>query len=690
MLTKENTLDFKKEMLKLHKKDLRDFSLLPSSDEFEIKDGMRIVIPADASEVILTAAKDLCNYLLTSMGVSLFIKKGTPDNGEIFIGTKKDVAADLKNADSYKGFMAEVADKIIICGFDDRGAAQGVYFIEDEMTEKKAPFVTKKVTRRKPLFSPRMVHSGYGLVEYPDEHLAAVAHAGRDAIIAYVEAPFTTAKGIHLDFNELIKRASKFGLDVYAYSEMCINMHPEDEGAKDAFENVYGKIFKDCPGFKGIILVGESVEFPSKDPRVCAAGGEAGKAVIPTGKPRPGWFPCNDYPQWVSLVRDSVRKYSPDADIVFWTYNWGWAPKKERIELIENLPTDISLLVTYEMFETYKKDGITEYCSDYTLAFEGPGEYFTSEAEAAKKRGIKLYAMTNTGGRTWDLGTIPYMPMPYQWIKRFDGIVKSHKEHDLAGIMESHHYGYTPSFIGDLSNVALSDTELSAEEHLMHILTKHFGNGNEKTLSEALKLWSEAITNFTPSNEDQYGPFRVGPSYLLYLTRPVNIFPYWCYTDYPHFPTNDHPLNTVGTLRIPVEIGILGKAKELMDKGIEIMEGIENKNDALLKLINLGKFISASVLTGINAKKWYIAKTKLLLEQDKSEIEKLFNELYEIAGSEVKNAESALPLVEVDSLLGHEPFMGYACDKSKLEWKIKHMKYVIETEIPEYKKSFER
>ena len=95
MLTKEKALDFKNEMLKVHKKDLRDVFLSPSADEFEIKEGMRIVIPVNASEVILTAAKDLCDYLYTSMGVSLFIKKGTADNGEIFIGTKNDVPADL-------------------------------------------------------------------------------------------------------------------------------------------------------------------------------------------------------------------------------------------------------------------------------------------------------------------------------------------------------------------------------------------------------------------------------------------------------------------------------------------------------------------------------------------------------------------------------------------------------------------
>ena len=50
---------------------------------------------------------------------------------------------------------------------------------------------------------------------------------------------------------------------------------------------------------------------------------------------------------------------------------------------------------------------------------------FKSEAEVAKKRGIKLYSQVNTGGKTWDFGVIPYEPFPYQWIKRYKEMEKA-------------------------------------------------------------------------------------------------------------------------------------------------------------------------------------------------------------------------------------------------------------------------
>lgn len=63
MLHIQKNYDFRKAMLEVHKKDLRDFSVKPVADEFEIKDGMKIIISENASEVIVTAAKDFADFL---------------------------------------------------------------------------------------------------------------------------------------------------------------------------------------------------------------------------------------------------------------------------------------------------------------------------------------------------------------------------------------------------------------------------------------------------------------------------------------------------------------------------------------------------------------------------------------------------------------------------------------------------
>lgn len=139
-----------------------------------------------------------------------------------------------------------------------------------------------------------MVHSGYGYDDFSDKYMNRIAHEGRDAILVYVEGINRTQVG-YLDFNALIGRAAKYGLDVYAYSVMISKMHPENPGAYEFYEGLYGELFKQCPGFKGVMFVGESIGFPSHDERAEFSAYDS--KSIPHGKPLTGYWPCRDYPQ---------------------------------------------------------------------------------------------------------------------------------------------------------------------------------------------------------------------------------------------------------------------------------------------------------------------------------------------------------------------------------------------------------
>lgn len=700
MINKEKNYEFRKRLLTIHNEGVRDYTFLPGTGEISVTDGTIIALPTDTNDVILTAAKDFSDYLLTSMGISAMLKKyddfsKAPDNA-VCLCLKENCSVDMCEADGYMGYHIEINAGIRICGFDDRGVAQALYYLEDLMSIRKAPFLKKGVVKRKVLFSPRMVHSGYGLDNFPNEHLSAIAHSGMDAILVFTKGVDLTPSG-YLDFNELIYRAQKFGIDVYAYSYLVSHKHPEDSGAEEFYDNLYGSLFERCPGLKGIVLVGESVEFPSKDEQVSDKFYyENHIDGIPTGKPSAGWWPCKDYPQWLDRVKKAVFKHKKDADIVFWTYNWGYAPEEDRLRLIDALPTDVSLLVTYDMFETYPLGESVESVTDYTLSFAGPGKYFVSEAIAAKEKGLKLYAMTNTGGLTWDIGVIPYQPMPYQWIKRYHGMLEAQKKWGLCGIMESHHYGFWPSFISELAKRAFFTANETLETALDEILQKHFGAKYIEQIKETLQLWSEAITHYTPTVEDQYGAFRIGPSYPFCLNREIKprSATYAMFGGeiiHSKYPEGNSSRTSLSSIRIHEEINSLAKMLRLMEQGVDILESIEDKdkNKHLFYLINLGKFICCCTKTGINAKNWHLLISKLKLESSRDEIRKLIIDIETLAKDEIKNAEAAIPLVEADSRLGWEPSMEYMTDAEHIKWKIRQVKYVLESELLAYKKGLE-
>ena len=348
----ERNFQFRQRLNVVHRSDRRDPAAQPAAGETVIEQGWRIVLEEGASDYLVGVAQDLQDYLFTSMGVSALLTIGDePGPGTIRLTTKDQAPAlgeELSVRRSYR--LVVEAEEITVCGFDERGVGQGCYYLEDLMNLREAPFLAPQDSTRAPIFAPRMIHSGWGIDQFPDTQLNAIAHTGMDAILVFVKGPDMTTTG-YLDLNNVVDRAAHYGLDVYLYSYLKSRKHPDDPEAEAYYESTYGELMKACPGAKGIVFVGESCEFPSKDQNTT---GRLRLDPAPDGKPdnrrSPGWWPCYDYQDWLNLLKRILRKYNPDLDIVFWTYNWGWAPEENRIALIESLPTDISLQATFEMF----------------------------------------------------------------------------------------------------------------------------------------------------------------------------------------------------------------------------------------------------------------------------------------------------------------------------------------------------
>ena len=228
----EQKYDFRKELLCIHEAGIRDFTREAKENEYQIPNKVKIV--AGTGEVLQTAVLDFADFLRTSMSLEVCVVE-LGEEAEIMVDLAENCAVDLGDAASYRGFMIKTDEAgIKVFGHDERGAGQGLYYLEDVMTFAKAPVVSKGEVSKRPLFSPQMIHSAYGLDEYPDEYLARIAHEGRDAILVFTKDVNKTPCGF-LDFNELIGRAAKYGLDVYAYSYMLSERHPEDEYAEEYY-----------------------------------------------------------------------------------------------------------------------------------------------------------------------------------------------------------------------------------------------------------------------------------------------------------------------------------------------------------------------------------------------------------------------------------------------------------------------
>ncbi len=688
----EKPYDFRKRLECVHERDRRDPAAKPESDEFAIKDGFVIALPLGATELMRFAARDFEEYLDVSMGVSARVAhKGLALGAESVLsaGLSSDYAEIDRVALKPRGYRIVVHDAgVTVQAADERAFAQALYHLEDLMNLRKAPFLKKGTEMRRSMFSPRMTHSGWGVDVFSDAHLAQIAHAGMDAIVIFIKDVDKTKGADYQDVNDVIRRAKKHGLDTYLYSYIVAFVHPDDLGAKETFDATYGRVAAAYPDAKGIVFVGESCQFPTKDER---AQPVRHRDRIP-GDRRPvaGWWPCRDYPDWVRAVKRSINAQNPGMEIIFWSYNWGRQPIQPRMELIDALPLDVTLQATFEMFEPQvKRNGLNAPSADYSLSFEGPGWYFASEAERAHKRGLRLFSMSNTGGLTWDYGVIPYQPCPYQWHRRYEGICKAQRDWGLTGLMECHHYGWWPSFVSELEKEAFTEGGLPFETHLRMIAARDFGAANVDRALEAWRLWSDTARDYVASDVNQYGPFRTGPSY------PYNFggqhianseFPIprhasnkdiarYNYLDKSSYNPEQGEVGKLDLEKMNKELDLLEDMRVALGKGADIFDAIAAelaragrmpcqiaRAEKARRMAGLGWYMQHTVVTAINVKHGAIAHRA----GDKAGV-------LEWAKKEYANAKAALPLVEADSRLGWEPSMDYIGGPEQIRWKLDRM-----------------
>ena len=678
----ETNYAFRARMAELHPRRLAADAAPVAADEVRVTDRWRLdVVGTDPDGVLAHAAADLRDYFRKSMDVKL-LPDGGRDIPTIFLSVDPKLEKLQSKIVVSPAERGKCCARIEITGATPRETAQGCYRIEDLMTARGIPAVKVGARTFTRLFSPRMTHSGWEIEKFPEVYMDQLAHAGMDAILVFIEDPPDVTRNGREDIPALVKTAARHGLDVYAYASFPVKAaakHPLDEGAEAYYDEIYGSIVRNAPGLKGLICVGESVAFKSRDTGVGGFWWSKGE-IDASGRRLNGFWPSSDWTDWLKLVTKVTRKYKSDFDVVFWTYNWFWAPEKDRLALLEAIPTNVTVHVTFEMgASAVTREGAEFHVDDYSITESGPGTVFVSEAKLCKRRGIRLTSMSNTGGRTWDFGGMPFEPVPYAWLGRFRNLRAAQAEWGLKGLMESHHYGYTPNFIAEIAKAAFTREfgEKEIGDALKGIAARDFGFANAERVLAAWKDWSEAFKWHSARDFDQYGPLRTGSSYPFNLpgvTMPDPPHPHYEYYDGKRYGTGWKYLNP--SYGAPAEqlgprIATDTKELELLKSGNDRLETLlgsvpDGKREGARRMLGLGKYMYATVRTLRNARRYRQEGLK-----GETASKKILNAILD---DEEANVCELLPWVENDSSLGFEPSMRYVTDPEMLRWKLDQLK----------------
>jgi len=567
---------------------------------------------------------------------------------------------------------------ITVVGDTPREVLQGVYRLEDLLRDNQLPTAsnqqpaTNVFTR---LFSPRIAHSGRAVGEYPDDHLDEIARAGMDAVVVYLADPPDVTRTGRRDLSAFARRARRHGLDVYLYLDRWkrpFDVNPKDPAAESFYGDLFGSVVRAAPEIKGFVLVGESVPFPSRDAGVSGYGWQP---KAPSAKAANGFWPVSEWTQLLDIALRATRRYRPDFEILFWTYSWAKAPAADRLALLESIPTNVTLHVTFELGDpSVLRNGRGTRLDDYSVTVPGPSGVFRSEAAVARRRGLRLTAMTNTGGRTWDYGGTPFVPAFAQWTERFRKVREAHSAYGLAGLMDSHAFGFAPNPVAELAKVAFTaeSTDADIDEALVRYAKRTFGDGADDALA-AFKDWSEAFRYHPADALDQYGCLRIGPTYpLLFFAEKVPAPPpgycaankrpgRWAYLfDTAGFNGMDRRETQVALDWAERELAGWQAGNAHLSRALKANPPSDPA--AADRLVGLGRYCEATARTLRNLKRYQLLGPDAAAE-----------DLNAVIDDEAENVRALLPFVERDAALGFEPNMRRITGPDMLRWKLSQL-----------------
>ena len=692
--------------------------------------GWKLIWNQHSSPVLQNAVQDVQDYLAKSMDVRMEVEgrdslEGWQSlNRSVVVGTRDQMpgcGAALTGPKDYE--IVVTPERLTVCGYDERGAMYGLYNLEARMNLREAPFLPVDLkTVRHSLYDVRMVQSWMGWMEWPDSVLSHMAHDGFDGIFAsvyanpngdrttaesstefYARLLFQVRRQDPARMRDLINRASRYGIKVYTPIIYQYMGTPESEAG---LRKLVRDILKKFPDIQGYVLLTEG--FWYKQWKGCRG---ASKEYVQD------W--ARNWSRAVGIVAEECHRVNPAIEILPWEYNIDFRPQNVDLKryFVQQLPTDTIPMLTWENGKSFEIDGMQGYLRDYSLNQVGPAEVTEAQIGDALHRKMKVYCKVDTFA-TWQFGTIPYLPFPYQWYERYKALEKC----GVSGTMESWSSGYTPNFMTELRAWYCWSDAPPLEELLGAIAARDFGTGEKEMVLKAWDHFSRAI-RLVPDTGPNMGTNNAVGNPLFFQEPPLrtttfkyswtdhdkwlgyfggNINPYWPFTVsrmvfYPDFTnrTNKAELyarNATGvevgqkTKVLPVFLKYLRQASDQMEEGLKLYRAAalaspKSKRQRAVREVVIAEHLQRMMQSDYAILEFEDLRLQLAAEQDSRKAGAILDRMKTILREEIARTELSLLAATRDSRLGFQFEQDYVYTPYSLREKLESLHETLETQI---------
>jgi hypothetical protein len=703
----------------------RDPAARPQAGELAVPEqGWKLVWNQRSSAVLQNAVQDFQDYLQTSMGVRVEQDGRDSLEGEqdlsrsIVVGTREQLPGSgtaLKGPKDYE--IVATPERVTVCGYDERGAMYGLYNLEARMNLREAPFLPGDLkTVRHSLYDTRMVHSWMGWMEFPDQLLSHLAHDGFDAIFASVytnpNGDRTTAE-TSTDFyarllfrkrlqdpariRDLIDRASRYGIKVYT---PIIWQYLGTRESEAGLRQLVRDIVKEFPDIRGYVLLTEGFWY-----KKWGGGHGADEEYVRD------W--ARNWTRAVGIVAEECHRVNPAIEVLPWEYNIDFRPEKAELKryFIQQLPAGTIPLMTWENGKSFEIDGMQGYLRDYSLNQVGPAEVTHAQITEARRRGMKVYSKVDTAA-SWQFGTIPYLPFPYQWYERYQALEK----YQVNGTLESWSSGYSPNFITELRAWSCWSDAPPLETLLGSLAARNFGRGSEEKILKAWDLFSRAIrlvpdtgpnmgTNNAVGNPlfFQEPPPRTGTFNYSWNDGAGSFNPYWPFTlsrmvFYPDFTNQTNKAERYARSATGVQVGpeiqvlpvflkYLRQASEEMEAGLKLYRAAalgspESKRQQAVREVVVAEQLLRMMQSDHAILEFEDLRLRWAGEQDGQQAGILLDRMESILREEIARTRLSLLAATRDSRLGFQYEQDYVYTPYSLREKLRVLEETLNEELP--------
>jgi hypothetical protein len=710
----------------------RSKEALPLQSEMSIPDhGWKLLWERGSSVILQNAVHDFQDYLEKSQGVKVEVEERITLNEWqslsqcIVVGSCKQLPGcglTLRGKKDYE--ITTTTGQIVVCGFDEHGAMFGLYNLEARMNLREAPFLPVNLkTVRHSLFDTRMVLSWMGWMEFPDQLLSHLTHDGYDGIFAsvysnpngdrstaesstefYARLLYRVRKQDPGKIHDLIERAGRFGIKVYTPIIYQYLGTPESEAG---LRRLVQDIVKDFPGIRGYVLLTEGFWY-----REWAAG------HIDDDEQMKEW--ARNWCKAVGIVEEECHRFDPSIEILPWEYNIDFRPQKADLKcyFIKQLPDKTIPMLTWENGKSFELDGMKGYLRDYSLSQVGPAEVTDAQISEAKKRGMRVYSKVDTFA-SWQFGTIPYLPCPQQWYKRYQALEK----YQVKGTLESWSNGYKPNFISELRAWTCWSDAPPTEELLGNTAARLFGQEGKAKAVKAWECFSQAIQLVPDTGPNMGTNNAVGnPLFFKVPALRTNTYnyswtdfekwmgyfggelnPYWPFTVsrmvfYPDFTdkTNkaeEYARNATGIEAdekiklLPVFLNYMNQAENRMEEGLKLYREAalispESKRKQAVREVIVAEQLHRMMQSDSAILEFEDLRLKLAAEKDIKKREVVLDRMESIVSDEIDRTELTLLASTRDSRLGFQFEQDYVYTPYSLKEKLGLLKETLTIHLP--------